>query len=315
MSLNPDYQALNEKFQDIVLSVEGAVLTATLNRPKQYVVECSSVHALAQDIRYNTFTEGVQEELMQVFQLADKDDRIRAVIVTADHASPAYCSGADISKGWDRLWDPEAEKEGEHAHRDGGGQLTLAILNCRKLTIAAVNGHAAGVGMTAMQLPFDFRFVWEGAKLSFPFVRRAVSSYLLPKLIGLSRANSLLLTGETMNPTSPLIASLYHRILPTREEVYPAAKAFAQELAENTAQVSVAYTKGLLHHPGDSPEENHLLDSRAMKLLAGSHDGAEGVKAFMEKRKPKLTDTLSKNSSPWYPWWKRVDVKHHRTKL
>ena len=91
---------------------------------------------------------------------------------------------------------------------------------------------------------------------------------------------------------------LYHRILPTREEVYPAAKAFAQDLAENTAQVSVAYAKGLLHHPGDTPEENHLLDSRAMKLRAGSH----GVKAFLEKRQPKLTDTLSKNSSPWYPW-------------
>ena len=117
----------------------------------------------------------------------------------------------------------------------------------------------------------------------------AVSSYLLPKLVGLSRANSLVLGGETLKPTSPLISLLYHRILPTREEVYPAAKAFAQDLAENTAQVSVAYAKGLLHHPGDSPEENHLLDSRAMKLLAGSHDGGEGVKAFMEKRKPNFT--------------------------
>ncbi|TEB34549.1 peroxisomal enoyl-CoA-hydratase [Coprinellus micaceus] len=285
MSL-PDYAALSNGFKAILLNVDGAVLTATVNRAKYY----------------NTFTEDVQHELIQVFGVADKDDGIRVVILTAEHTAPAFCSGADISKGWDRLWDPEAEKEGEHAHRDGGGQLTLAVLNCRKITIVAVNGHAAGVGMTAMQLPFDFRFVWEGAKLSFPFVRRGIvpegksklQPYLLPKLIGLSRANSLVLGGETLKPTSPLISLLYHRILPTREEVYPAAKAFAQDLAENTAQVSVAYAKGLLHHPGDSPEENHLLDSRAMKLLAGSHDGAEGVKAFLEKRKPKLTDTLSK---------------------
>jgi hypothetical protein len=79
------------------------------------------------------------------------------------------------------------------AHRDPGGVVAFSILRCRKITIAAVNGHAvsfsgyihpcsvlalpvqqAGVGMTAMQLPFDFRFVWEGAKLSFPFVRRGI---------------------------------------------------------------------------------------------------------------------------------------------
>jgi enoyl-CoA hydratase/carnithine racemase len=68
---------------------------------------------------YNTFTEDVQHELIQVFGVADKDDGIRVVILTAEHTAPAFCSGADISKGWDRLWDPEAEKEGEHGmHRE-----------------------------------------------------------------------------------------------------------------------------------------------------------------------------------------------------
>lgn len=118
-----------------------------------------------------------------------------------------------------------------------------------------------------------------------------------------------------MSPTSPYISALYHQILPNREDVYPAAKAFAQELANNTAQVSIAYAKGLLQHPGDSAEENHLLDSQAIKLLASSHDGADGAQAFLERRKPKFTDTLSKNSSPWYPWWRRIDVKHRQSKL
>jgi len=139
----------------------------------------------------------------------------------------------------------------------------------------------------------------------------AVSSWLLPKLIGLSRANSLLLTGEVVGPNHPHISALYHQVLPTREAVYPAAKALATQLAATTGQVAVAYAKGLLHHPGDSVEENHLLDSRAMKLLASAHDGGEGVKAFMEKRKAKLTDTLSKHSSPWYPWVCRL-VIHSR---
>ena len=105
-----------------------------------------------------------------------------------------------------------------------------------------------------------------------------------------------------VSPESPHINALYHEILPTREAVYPAAKAFAQELAASTSQVSIAYAKGLIQHPGDSVEENSLLDSRAMRLLGGSADGAEGVLSFKEKRLPKFTGTLSKDSSPWYPW-------------
>ncbi|TFK40434.1 peroxisomal enoyl-CoA-hydratase [Crucibulum laeve] len=298
----PDYRALG--YKGLLVALDGAVVTIIINRAKQR----------------NTFDNTIVNELIEVFELCDRDDRVRVVILTAEPTAPAYCSGADISGGWNLLWVPEAEKEGEHAHRDTGGQVSLAILNCRKLTIAAINGHAAGVGMTGMQLPFDFRFVWEGAKLTFPFVRRgivpeAVSTYLLPRLIGHSRANSLLLTGATVSPTSPYIRDLYHQILPTREEVYPAAKAFADELAANTSQVAVAYAKGLLLHPGESAEENHLLDSRAMKLLGSSRDGAEGVLSFKERRLPKFPDTLGKNLSSWYPWWRSPNVKHCQSKL
>lgn len=130
----------------------------------------------------------------------------------------------------------------------------------------------------------------------------ATSTYLLPRLLGHSRASSLLLTGATLSPDSPYIRDLYHQIVPTREQVLPVAKAFAEELAANTSQVSVAYTKALLQHPGDSIEENHLLDSRAIKLLGTSKDAAEGVNSFRERRLPKFTDTLSSTSTPWYPW-------------
>ncbi|KDR76140.1 hypothetical protein GALMADRAFT_462550 [Galerina marginata CBS 339.88] len=298
----PDYGSRG--YKDIIVTLDGSVLTILLNRGKYR----------------NTYTDAIVKEVIDVFELCDRDDRVRAVIVTAEHTAPAYCSGADISGGWNVLWKEEAEREGEHAHRDGGGRISIAIMSCRKITIAAVNGHAAGVGMTAFHLPFDFRFAWAGAKLTFPFVRRgivpeATSTYLLPRLIGHSRANSLLLTGATVSPESPYIRDLYHQILPTREAVYPAAKAFADELAANTSQLSIAYTKGLLLHPGDSIEENHLLDSRAMKLLASSADGAEGALSFKERRLPKFTGTLSKDSSPWFPWWRRLDVQHRKSKL
>ncbi|KAJ7227382.1 hypothetical protein GGX14DRAFT_555935 [Mycena pura] len=133
-----------------------------------------------------------------------------------------------------------------------------------------------------MQLPFDFRFVWAGAKLTFPFVRRGVvpegtslyptTSYLLPRLLGHSRANSLLLTGDTAD--SPHPGSLPQDPPDPRR---PAALAFAQELAATTSQVSVAVTKGLIQHPGESVEENHIYDSRGMRELAQSADGEEGI--------------------------------------
>ena len=61
------------------------------------------------------------------------------------------------------------------AHRDPGGKVTLSIFRCRKITIVAVNGHAAGVGITGLQLPCDLRFIWAGAKLAFPFIRRGIA--------------------------------------------------------------------------------------------------------------------------------------------
>ncbi|KIK62130.1 hypothetical protein GYMLUDRAFT_42125, partial [Collybiopsis luxurians FD-317 M1] len=297
-----DYDALG--FKEIIAKLDSGILIITINRAKQR----------------NSFGDTLPEELIQVFGLADRDDRVQVVILTAEDTSPAYCSGVDISKGRSALFKPEETAEGETAHRDTGGQVSLAIYSCRKITIAAVNGHAAGVGVTALQLPFDLRFVWEGAELSLPFVRQGISpesasSYLLPHLLGHSRSNALLLTGTTLSPTSPLISSLYYEIIPKREDVLPAALSLAKDLAVNTSQLSVSYTKGLLQHPGDSIEENHILDSRSMKLHATGGDAAEGVRAFRERRLPKFPDTLSENSSPWYPWWKTMDVRHRKAKL
>jgi enoyl-CoA hydratase/carnithine racemase len=129
-----------------------------------------------------------------------------------------------------------------------------------------------------------------------------MATWFLPRLLGHSKANQLLLTGETLKPNTDPIRSLYHKILPTREEVFPAALAFAHDLAANTSQLSIAYTKGLLLHPGASVEENHVLDSRALRLVGTSADAVEGSTAFKERRPPRFPDTLSKNLSPWYPW-------------
>ena len=157
-----------------------------------------------------------------------------------------------------------------------------------------------------MQLPFDFRFVWSDATVTFPFVRRGItpegtSTYMLQRLLGASRATSILLTGATLPATSPLFFGLYQELLPTREEVYPAALTFAKGLATTTSPASVAWTKALMQHPGDSAEENHLLDSPAIRILGKGNDATEGVRAFFEKREPKFENNL-KILNGHVPW-------------
>ncbi|KAG7451327.1 enoyl-CoA hydratase/isomerase [Guyanagaster necrorhizus] len=290
-----DYSAL--AFNEILVRLEAdSVAVVTINRAAER----------------NSFSRGLVNELIRIFELVDKDDNIRVVILTADPTAPAFCAGADLSDGWKAPTLHNIQSATDH--RDSGGRVAMAIYNCRKITISAVNGHAAGAGVTALQLPFDFRFVWSGAKITLPFVRRGVvleslASLLLPRLIGLSRAKALLLTGATVQPDSPYMQGLYHDVLPTREEVFPASLIFAKELAANTSQVSIAYTKGLLHHPGKSIEETHLLESRALAETSKSRDAEELTRAFFERRRPNLTDTVSNNTSEWYPWWTVVDVK------
>nr|GAT48722.1 enoyl-CoA hydratase isomerase family protein [Mycena chlorophos] len=300
----PDYAALG--FTTLDVKLDGAVLIVLQTRSKEY----------------NTWNGVVPHELIRVFELADKDDRVRAVIVSADPKAGAYCGGAalDPKKGWNALFTPEEQREGPHAHRDTGGRVAMAIYKCRKLTIAAVNGHAAGVGMTAMQLPFDVRFIWSGARLSMPFIRRgivpeATSTYLLARLIGQSRAMSVMLTGSSFSPDSPALAGLYHQSFPTREAVFPAALEFAKEIAASSSQLSVAVTKSLIQRPGDSIEENHLLDSFAIRTLGPGVDGSEGILSFLQKRAPKFSGTLSKDLGPWFPWWREMNTKHRDTKL
>jgi enoyl-CoA hydratase/carnithine racemase len=298
----PDYGI--QGWQSIIVYLDGPVAVVKLNRTKER----------------NTFTSELEQDLVAAYTLFDLDDRVRAVVLTADHTAPAFCSGADISSGWDGLWTKDDHEQGRHTHRDSGGKVTLAIFRCRKITIVAVNGHAAGVGVSGLQLPSDFRFIWARAKLALPFVRRgiaaeAASSYLLPRLLGYSRAVGILLTGGTYSPDSPLLQGMYHATFPNREDVFPAALAFAQELAANTSQTSIAWTKALLWRGADSIEGQHIIDSRGMSELGSRRDAMEGALAFKERRPVKFQDVLSKDLSDFVPWWTELDVKRHRTKL
>lgn len=188
----------------------------------------------------------------------------------------------------------------------------MAIHQCRKPTIGALNGSAVGIGIT-MTLPFTIRIAYKDAKIGFVFARRglvmeAASSYFLPRLIGMSKTMHILTTGATYPANHKLLDGLFSETLDTPGEVLPRALEIAHDYVKNCSGVSFALNHALLWHQEDSPEKQHLLDSRILFNMYDSADIKEGVAAFMDKRPVNFTGSLNQNRPPNYPWWAPVDI-------
>ena len=278
-------------YQEIVYAVEDRILTITLNRPE----------------RMNAFTARMCLELVDAFDRADRDDDVRAVIVTG--SGKAYCAGADLGSGGDTFDSPaRGREETVDTHRDGGGLVTLRIYDCRKPVIAAINGAAVGVGIT-MTLPMDVRIAAAGAKIGFVFARRGIvpeacSSWFLPRLVGIGQAAEWCMTGRIFSAEEALAARLVNRVVPA-SEVVATARSVAREIADNTSAMSVALTRQLLWRMlgADHPMEAHKLDSRAIWAMGRSPDAYEGVMAFLEKRPADWKMAVSGDMPDFYPWW------------
>ena len=220
-------------YETIQLSVADAVATLTLNRPD----------------RMNAFTDQMAREMRAAFDETDADDRVRAVIVTG--AGRAFCAGADLGSGGatfdyeKRLADRGVKDEFDPERaRDGGGTVGLRIYESLKPVIAAINGPAVGVGAT-MTLPMDIRLAVEGAKMGFVFTRRGIvpetlSSYFLPRLVGVQTALEWTMTGRVFTSEEAHERGLV-RSLHKADELMPAAQALAREIADHTAPVSVTH--------------------------------------------------------------------------
>ncbi|GKT42866.1 3-hydroxypropionyl-coenzyme A dehydratase [Colletotrichum spaethianum] len=240
--------------------------------------------------KYNAMTLDMLLGLEAIFNTVSEDPRVRAVVLTG--AGKAFSGGADLNVGFTGMV---------------GGRVALAITNCKKPTIAAINGPAAGVGLT-MTLPATIRVAWEGAKCGLPFARRGIvlescSAFFLPRLIGLSKASHIVATGAVYPVTDPLVRDLFSTLLPTPRETVEYAVRLAEDLAETTSLVSTKLMRDMMVYGPPSPEGAHILDSRAFVQLAGTEDNVEGVRSFLEKRKPEFTGSLSRESVPFWPWW------------
>ena len=264
---------------------------------------------LSRPDKMNALTPTMRKELIHLFSEADQNDAVRVVVVTGE--GDAFCAGADLSSGGDTF--DRSNKDGKkiswNEHRDGGGRISLAVFKCRKPVIAAINGHAVGVGLT-MTLPMDIRIISQDAKVGFVFARRGVvleacSSWFLPRIIGISKATELIYTGRVFRAKEEEHSGLFNYVLPSNE-VLAKAMDIAKEIAKNTSAVSVALCKALLWHGlgEDDPQSAHLIDSRCFFYMGRSKDAYEGVQSFLEKRPPKFTMKVSQDMPEFYPWWK-----------
>jgi len=188
--------------------------------------------------------------------------------------------------------------------------LTLRIFECLKPVIAAVNGPAVGVGVT-MQLAMDVRLASENARFGFVFARRGIvpeacSSWFLPKIVGVSQALEWTFTGRVFPAEEALEGGLVKKIYKP-DQLIPAARALAREIADNTSQVSVALIRQMIWRMAgaDHPMEAHKVDSRGIFARGASADVREGVASFLEKRPAKFPDKISKDMPAYFPWWEK----------
>jgi enoyl-CoA hydratase/carnithine racemase len=283
-------------YETIKLDIADNIATMTLNRPD----------------RMNAFTDQMVRDMIAGFDETDANDDVRVVIVTGE--GRAFCAGADLgaagatfdyekrlaARGGTGKFDPDRA-------RDGGGQVGIRIYESLKPVIAAINGAAVGVGAT-MTLPMDIRLAVPGAKMGFVFARRGIvpetlSSYFLPRLVGVSTALEWTMTGRVFTSEEAHERGLV-RSLHTPDELLPAAHALAREIADNTAPVSVALARRMMLDMLDAghPMEAHRLESRLMVARGQAGDAKEGVTSFLEKRPARFPDRVSQDMPQPFPW-------------
>jgi len=283
-------------FETLLYSVEDGIATITLNRPE----------------KLNAFNTQMMKDMIAAFDATDADDDVRVVIVTG--AGRAFCAGADLSAGAEtfnyetRGGQDRQARTVEGAQRDGGGLLTLRIFESLKPVISACNGPAVGVGVT-MQLAMDIRLASEAARYGFVFARRglnpeAASSWFLPHLVGVQTALEWCYTGRIF-PAQEAFDKGLVRSLHAPDDLLPAAKALAREIADNTAPVSVAITRQLIWRMAGAahPMQAHQADSRGIQARGKSGDAREGVMSFLEKRPPNYPDKVSQDLPDIWDHW------------
>ncbi|MGA8329831.1 MAG: enoyl-CoA hydratase-related protein [Mycobacterium sp.] len=263
---------------DVTLEVDAGVAVLTLNRPGQL----------------NAYTAEMGTLLSRAYRDCDDDDDVRAIVITG--AGRAFCAGADFSGGASPFDAPTEEFS--------ASPIDPAAFELRKPVIAAVNGHAVGIGMT-IALQADMRIVADDAKYAVAQVRRGVvpdctSHWTLAQLTSQGVAAEVLLTGRTFTGAEAVSWGLANRAVPGAE-VLDHALAIARDIATNVAPMSAALCKRLLWDTvsyGYNPRQVAELETQLHHRVMGTGDAREGVAAFLERRAPRFNARLSTDWTP-----------------
>jgi enoyl-CoA hydratase/carnithine racemase len=258
--------------------LSDGVATLTLQRPE----------------RLNAISGAMLEALTNAYRRCDEDDDVRAVVLTG--AGRAFSAGADMS-------DAANTFQVTNPKSFSAAAIDFPAFRVRKLVIAAVNGHAMGLGFTlAMQC--DLRFFAREGRYGVVQVRRgampdAYAHWTVLRAVGLARAAELLLTGRTFAGEELERLGVASRVLQAAE-VLRAAQELARDVAANAAPLSVAVSKRLLWEaPLLSPEDVERKETALHLHLFKRPDAVEGPVAFVEKRPPRWQARVSRDWPDW----------------
>lgn len=266
-------------YQELTLEREGGVALVTLQRPE----------------KMNAMGAQLVHELLRVVESTSHDDDVRAMVLTG--AGRGFCAGADVSGG------EGAARQGRELDEAAGyrrnatapighwGVLFEAMRRYPKPIIAAVNGAAAGAGMS-LALVCDIRIASTNARFVSAFVHRAISpdtgsSWHLPRLIGAGRAMEMIMTGDSVDAERAERWGLVNRVVDP-ERLVPEALELAERIARGPS-IAIELSKRLVQGSDGADFDTQLeREAWAIQVSSGSEDRKEGIRSFLERRPPEF---------------------------
>ena len=272
--------------EDVVLyRKEDGIAVVTFNRPE----------------KLNALNWECYERMASIVEQIKRDDEVGAVIVTGN--GRAFCAGADVTGG--EMPGIRRRKEMTEANPSykaverasaptfdvGASMESWRFNSIPKVTVAAINGPTVGLGCE-ITLHCDIRIAAEDARWGEVFVLRGMvpdtgaGTWLLPRIVGLSKALELVCSGEIIDAQEMLRVGLVDQVVPN-DELLPAAKEMAKKFLRGSP-LAVQMAKQLIYRGLERTALDHLRDNRiALDLIANTEDHTEGTRSFLEKRTPR----------------------------
>lgn len=268
-----------------------------LKATRYEITDGVAVVTLARPKRRNAWTGRMHTEYRWILREADADPKVRVIVVTGDPEGNAFCAGADLqaleghsARGGYDAGTPEDIAEPGYGVDPAFDAAFAYHFGLSKPVIAAINGAAAGVGLVLAAYA-DLRFCVPGAKFTaahgrFNFPAEYGLSWLLPRIVGLTHANDILLSSRVFTAEEALTMGFLNRIVPA-EQLMDEALAYARNIARTVAPGSARETKRQIYRDLHRDAATAVKTAEALLAeMSKTDDYREGVKAWMEKRAP-----------------------------